>query len=65
MLRKLASLFLLLLDERADCCDVGVKDGPELLAADHLDKGLLVCLRHLRRLLQVLEVFLLTVQVVT
>ena len=65
MLRKISSLLLLLLDERSDDGDVCVKNRSKLLPADHFNQGLFVGLRHLSRLLQILEVFVLTLQVVS
>ena len=64
MLRKFASLLLLLLYERSYHGNICIKNCAELLAADHFDQGLLIGLRHLSGFLQVLEVFLLTFQII-
>ena len=48
-----------------DFCNVGIEYGPELLAAHHLDQGLLIGVRNLCRFLQVHEVLLLALELVS
>ena len=60
MLREFSSLLLLFLDEVAQSGNICIQNLPELLATHHFYQGLLVSIGDLGGLLEVLEVFLLS-----
>ena len=65
MLREFSSLLLLFLDEVAQSGNISIQYLPELLATHHLYQGLLVGIGDLGELLEILKVFLLSLEVVS
>ena len=64
ILRELSPALILLFNEGLHHSNISVEYRAELLATDHLNKGLLVGVRYLSWFLQILEVLALAFQVV-